>query len=640
MRLEAWGIRIDDSAGRPLAKTMPGAFLDVVIEAAATDFSPAALVALLKHPLTRLGQPAGVLRRTARALEIAAFRTLYLGRGLTGVAAALEAAEQQVEARERRGGAVQRLRQKDWQATHDLVGWLIEAYRPLVGLLADDKGHDLRDLVRAHVEVAEQLARQAEGDRSPGLWAEAAGDSAALFFTNLIDGTLPPLSLPAREYPDLYRGLVSRETVRPTVPLHPRLSIWGPFEARLQQPDVVILGALNDGTWPEQVEPGPWLNRPMRQTLGLPSPEERIGYAAHDFSMLMGAPVVVMTRALKADGVPAVASRWLLRLRALLDALDVTGALEPSEPWLAWAAWRQQAPPRRPARAPAPRPPVALRPRKLSVSAVETWMANPYAIFAREILKLEPLPMLGGEPDAALRGGIIHAALSEFALAHPGALPADTAAVLMAIAGARLERLTGNPRVAAFWLLRLERFADWFAGSEAARREGVTQSLVEVSGMSVLPGPAGPFTLTARADRIDVRGGAAIITDYKTGANLGRLRTDAEDGFAPQLVLEAAIALDNGFAGLTADRIAGLRYISASGGEPAGAEVELRSEDFAARAADARKGLERLIASFDDPGTPYRAVRRARFSYEYDDYAHLARAAEWAGNAGGNGEGE
>ena len=633
VRLEAWGIRVDDSAGRPLAKTMPGAFLDLVVEAAASEFAPAALVALIKHPLTRLGRPAGEMRRTARALEIAVFRTLYLGRGLEGVAAALDVAEQEVTGRERRGRAVERLREADWQAARDVVSGFQAAFAPLVAMFEQGRKRKLRELVRAHVETAEAIALMPEGDTAAGLWAEVAGDAASLFMTSLIDDNLPPLSLPAREYPDLYRSLISRETVRPKIPLHPRLSILGPLESRLQQPDVVILGSLNDGTWPELGDPGPWLNRPMRLQLGLPAPEEKIGYAAHDFAMAMGAETVVVTRALKVDGVPAVASRWLLRLGALLDALDIGDALQPGEPWVAWAHWRSHTPPPRPVAAPAPKPPVALRPRKLSVSSVETWMSNPYAIFAREILRLDPLPLLGMEPDAALRGSIVHGALAQFAKAHQGALPEDVAGALMAFARAELETLTGNPRVAAFWLMRLERFAAWFGETEASRREGVTQALVEVAGSTVLDGPAGPFTLTARADRIDVKAEGATITDYKAGASLQKLRKDADEGFAPQLALEAAIVLANGFAGLPATAIAGLRYISASGGEPAGAVVNLKSEDLVSLAKETRAGLERLIAAFDDPTTPYRAVRRARFSYDYDDYAHLARAAEWSGAA-------
>jgi ATP-dependent helicase/nuclease subunit B len=100
VRLEAWGVTADDSGGKPFGSTAIGAFLDLIVEAAARHFEPVALVSLLKHPLCRLGLPAAELARGLRALELAAFRAPYFGQGLEGVAAALERA--QADLRKRR----------------------------------------------------------------------------------------------------------------------------------------------------------------------------------------------------------------------------------------------------------------------------------------------------------------------------------------------------------------------------------------------------------------------------------------------------------------------------------------------------------------------------------------------------------
>ena len=283
-----------------------------------------------------------------------------------------------------------------------------------------------------------------------------------------------------------------------------------------------------------------------------------------------------------------------------------------------------------PVRAPEPRPPVAHRPRELSVTTIETWIANPYAVFARRILRLEPLPLLGERPGPALRGQIVHEALGQFAHRFPDILPKDIAKELMTIAEAVLADYTGNPRVAAFWAPRLARFAAWFAETEAARRTGMTKTVPEVGGKMVLAGPAGPFTLTARADRIDVGDGGAHHHRLQERARACRIwPSKAAGGEAPQLPLEAAIAAANGFANVPPGRVALLRYISTSGGEPPGQDVPLKVDDVAALARSAQEGLARLIAEFDRETTPYRAVRRARFKYDYDDYAHLARVAEW-----------
>jgi ATP-dependent helicase/nuclease subunit B len=637
IRLESWGIRVDDSAGRPFAKTVPGAFLELVAAAHFEGYAPATLMALLKHPLTRLGRDPFAIRRAARALEIAAFRTPFFGQGLDGVAAAIEQAQHDTVSGERRSRAVRRLWVEDWDAARDLVQSLKQAFQPLEAATAQRDAQTIADLARAHVAVAESLARLPDGDAAPSpLWLGEAGDAARKFFADLLDENLPKVHVPARDYPDLYRSLISGINVRPRVPVHPRLFIWGPFEARLQQTDVVVLGSLNDGTWPESSDPGPWLSRPMRGQLKLPSPEEKIGQAAHDFVTLLGAREVILTRAQKVDGVPAVPSRWLLRLQALLAGAGARDALKPPMPWLAWARQRDVIAQRPSIKCPEPRPPLEVRPRKLSVSRIEKFIGNPYAIFAREILGLEPLDPLGTEPGASLRGSIIHEALSIFAKAHPFSLPNDIEQTLAGMAQGILDDYRTHPRIAAFWVPRFLRFAQWFAETEAKRREDIERVVSETSGQLVFEAPGGPFTLTARADRIDVGLMGLVITDYKTGTPPNAKKVNS--GLAPQLPLEAAIALEAGFAHVPAGAIRTLRYIRASGGEPPGEEIDITCADVAVLAADTLNGLKKHIAQFDDPLTPYRPMRRQGFSYDFDEFAHLARVAEWSSNEGDGAE--
>jgi ATP-dependent helicase/nuclease subunit B len=596
----------------------------------AQRFEPVPLMALLKHPLCRLGLAPGETRRAAHVLEVVVLRATYLGRGLDDLAAALERAEGEMRARKVRQRAVRRLGAAEFKAARGLLARLAKAFAPMQTLLSGKGTASLQALARAHAATAEALTRPAgktEDAASP--WQDEAGETAALLFAGLMDPQLPPLDMPAADYPDFYRVLAESQSVRPRSPTHPRIFIWEPYESRLQQPDVVVLGSLNEGTWPQTPDPGPWLNRPMRQALGLPAPEERIGDAAHIFASLLGAERIYLTRAGKIDGAPTVPSRWLLRLKALLAGLD--RAAEPDRPWLAWAQARSRHDgPVEPVRAPEPRPPIAARPRRLSVTTVEKWIANPYTIFAGRILGLEPLPPLGRQPDAALRGQIVHAVLSRFAQRFPERLPDDVCQELLAEAEAALAELSGSARVAAFWTPRFARFAAWFAETEPGRRQGIVRSHAEIDGTMVLEGPAGRFTLTARADRIDAGEDGLVITDYKGGANLDPLVRRAKAGLAPQLALEAAIAAAGGFAGLQAGPVARLRYISTSGGEPPGRDWEVGVGDVAAHAASARAGLERLIAAFDDPQTPYRALRRARFGYDFDEFAHLARVAEWS----------
>jgi ATP-dependent helicase/nuclease subunit B len=363
-RLKRYDLAIDDSAGVPVARTVLGAFLDLVLGAVETKFAPPELMALLKHPLVLLGRPPAAIRAAARALERGAFRDIYVGQGLDGARAALLAARDETK-RHR-----PRISEQEQALALKLVEDLEAAFSPLTTLFEDGSQRQAAQFAEGHVEVAEALARDTGGS-SAGLWQGDAGEALSVLLAELIDAGRS-VTITAADYPPFYRSLIAGEVVRPRFSLHPRLFIWGPLEARLQQPDVVILGSLNEGVWPRPQESGPWLSRPMRETLGLSPPERRIGLAAHDFAQALGAGTVYLTRALKVDGVPTVPSRWLQRLDALVKASGLEHKIAPEQPWVEWARERDRAPGFAPALPPKPCPPVAARPRKLSVTRIET----------------------------------------------------------------------------------------------------------------------------------------------------------------------------------------------------------------------------------------------------------------------------
>ena len=632
-RLERWGLRVDDSAGRPLAKTPPGAFIDLIADALGNDFAPVPLLALLKHPLTRLGRTAAEIRHTARILELAAFRQPVTGRSIEAHRRTVARCRQRVRDGEYVHPNIKRLGNKDWQAVEKLLDDLESAARPLMVLLArPDAKLPIEVLVRAHIEVGQNFARDETGNDA-ALWRGSAGEALADLIAALLSDASAGVELTPTEYPDFYRALVFGVPVRETAPAHPRIFIWGPLEARLQRPDTVILGGLNEGTWPATVESDPWLSRPMRAEIGLSAPERRIGLSAHDVAQLLGVESVFLTRSEKVAGAPTVASRWLLRLDAVLRVLGMEKALKPADPWLDWATARDIAEPAPPVPAPAPTPPLGARPRQLSVTRIETWMANPYAIFARDILRLYPLDALAGDPDAALRGTLVHDALMAFALRYPDRLPDDISGALMRIADELFGALGDQARIEAFWRGQMMHFASWFAATEPARRNDIAEVHAETRGQLELEGPV-DFTLTARADRIDVgHDDALVIYDYKTGAPPSQ--SQVENSFAPQLSLEAAIAMAGGFENVPAGPVSRLAYIRArgygEGGEERDASNRLAPETLA---DEAMRHLTRLVGDYARDSQPYRALRRSGFSYRYDDYAHLARVREWQAGGG------
>ena len=482
----------------------------------------------------------------------------------------------------------------------------------------------------AHIQMAEALACDDETDGASRLWAKDAGEAAANFVAELKEagGTLENIT--GADYPALLETLMAGRMVRPRYGRHPRLHIWGLLEARLQQADVMILGGLNDDTWPPEAKASPWMSRPMMAKFGLPAPERRIGLAAHDFAQAFAAPDVVLTRSIRVDGTPQVASRWLLRLDSVLEKNGFEPGFAAAEPWLAWVGALDTPDQSRQVSEPRPSPPLDARPRQLSVTQVENLFRDPYAIYARHILGLKPLPPIDSEPGAADRGIIIHDVLHEFLERYRDALPADGEKKLLEIGRDVFNQSQVPPGVEAFWWPRFERIAEWFIAYEKDRRKAGFRNLAgEITGRMVINGPAGPFTLTARADRIDQRDDIGLaVMDYKTG--LAPSAAQVEKQFAPQLPLEAAIAQFGGFEKLNAGTVAQLVYLSLSGGKNPGEERVLKL-DVEATINDTLKGLAGMIAQYDDPAMPYLSQPRPMLLKYTGDYDHLARILEWRG---------
>ncbi len=609
--LRRWDIEIDDSGGTNLVLTAPGSFLRLIAAMVGSGFAPAPLLSVLKHPLAAAGTSTAHLRREARRLERMVLRGPRPGAGIDGLRTALGAHED-----------------GDVGEVSQLIDRLEAITAPLVAAFAMGT-QPLGDLLAAHIAVAEGLAATDREQGPERLWTGDAGEILSQFVAELRDAADLLKPMPPVSYAPLLESLMAGRTVRPRFGSHPRLAILGLLEARLQHADLVVLGGLNEGVWPPDPQPDPWLSRPMRESFGLPLPERRIGLTAHDFVQAFAAPEIFLTRAAKSEGQPSVPSRWLTRLDAVLRGAGDEDALVATEsPWRdLWALLNR---PDRPITlAPtAPCPPLSARPRQLSVTQVETWMRDPYSIYARHILRLRPLDPIDADPGAADRGTFIHVALDRFVATYPDELPHDAIQQLLAFGETAFGASLGRPTVRAFWWPRFVRIAHWFLAREAVRRGDIVRSASEVKGRLTIEGPEGPFILSAIADRVDrLSAGSYEIIDYKTGA-VPR-RSDVNLGFSSQLCLEAAILHAGGFEAIPAGPVARLAYWRLSGGETPGREHPL-SGDTDALSVAAIDGLRDLVAIFDDPATPYAATPRPEWAPRYNDYAHLARILEWS----------
>ena len=623
--LRRWGLEVDDSAGMPLANTTVGSFLTACLDVVDRDFAPVPLLALLKHPLAGLGWSRPHLRHVAAQFEIEVLRGIRPPAGLSGLRQKAEAVDKELQ--KHKGAGLDR-------ELFELLDRLDAAFQPYL----DKDVSTPSDLVRAHIELLEALSEsQADGAKLSGagrLWVGEAGEAAALFLGELLEEADDLGTLAREDYPAFFDVLLQSRIVRPHRGVHPRAYVWGPLEARLQSADVVILGGLNEKSWPQLADADPWLSRPMRAALGMSQPERRIGQSAHDFVQLASAGHVYLTRSLKVDGAPTVASRWLMRLENMLEGLKSKSLLEPGRPYLAWAEQLDRPTRFLPVEAPRPTPPIAARPRQLSVTEIETWLRDPYAIYGRRVLRLRPLDALDLPVGPFERGTAIHEALERFLGSHMDDLPDEALDVLLEEGGKAFAAAGASEEVLAFWLPRFERLAAWFIAFEEEQRERARPLVLEAKGRLTLSAPHDDFVLTARGDRFDLfsgkgkeRKGGVGVYDYKTGQPPSLPQIEAL--LAPQLPLEALVAEGGGFEGLSKVRVEEIGYIRVSGGREPG-EFMAYSEGLSELVEIAKEALEGFITAYDNPEMPYLSRVMPMFDTRIGPYDHLARVREWS----------
>jgi ATP-dependent helicase/nuclease subunit B len=645
--LARWNLGFDDSGGDALMDTAGGIFARLVAEAAARELEPPTLLAVLKHPLCRLGAEQGIFWKATGVLELALLRGTRPPGGSSGLKRDL--ARFRIELEKLRAGETSslhpaeprtRLRDADLDDADRLISRLQTALAPLESL-NPAKPHDFTELALHHRNVLIELSRDDHGVAI--VFDGPQGSALATAFDELLGGPQSGLMVQLSDYPEVFQTAFADRMARRAEGADVQLKIYGPLEARLTQSDRVIIGGLVEGVWPPAPRIDPWLSRPMRHELGLDLPERRIGLSAHDFAQLLGADEVILSHAAKVDGAPAVASRFLHRLEAVAGEARWSAAKSAGQRYVRFANQLDAPEKVVPVAQPAPRPPRAVRPLKLSVTEIEDWLRDPYTIYAKHILRLAPLDPVDMPLSAADRGSAIHETIGEFTQTFATSLPRDPAGVLRGIGQKYFAPLMQRPEARALWWPRFLRIAKWFLGWEIGRRDRLAAIHAEIRGEMPIPiDHDRTFVLSARADRIERRGdGTFAILDYKTGQPpTGK---QVRMGLSPQLTLEAAILRQGGFPGIPAgSSVSDLVYVRLSGNSPPGEERRLelkirqgdkaQSPDDAADYAHAQ--LAALIRKFEDENEPYTSLNLSMWANRYGQYDDLARIKEWSAKGG------
>jgi ATP-dependent helicase/nuclease subunit B len=497
--LRRWNIEADDSAGRPLAQTAAGRLLLLLAEVAAEEAAPVSLMALLEHPLVRSGETRGGWLDNVRAFEL----KLRGPRPAPGLAPLKEVAGK---------ADVER-----WW------GGVAAIFEPLMS-------QDRQPLA----ELLDKLAVAAEALCGEGIWAREDGRALSALAEDLrLHAAEAGFAIDPGELPAALRDAMERVAVRPPYGGHPRVAIYGLLEARMTRAELVICAGLNEGTWPATPSLDPLLPPAVLRALGVPGADFRIGLSAHDLAGLLGAPEVVLSRAGRDAQGPAIPSRFLLRVKALLGQDLGKGHEEREMVALARALDDGEPAPLYPR--PEPRPSAEQRLVRVSVTGLDRLRSDPYQFYASEILQLGELDPLDAEPTPQWRGTAAHKVLETW---H------NTGRPMREIADEVLAEMNHHPLMRALWRPRLMKALEWVA-AEIAGNPGRLPALIEEKGEWTYRG----VLIRGKADRIDrLPDGTLAVVDYKTGQPPSGKQV--EKGYALQLGTTGLMVRHGAFAGL------------------------------------------------------------------------------------------
>ena len=576
--LGRWNLAFDDSGGDALMDTSAGIFARLAAEAAAKQLEPPTLLALLKHPLLRLGGAQGAFKGAVETLEMALLRGTRPQAGSDGLAQ--DFSRFRTELAKLRNGETSslhyseprtKLKDKEFDQARGLIASLHTALAPLESLAAS-KPHDLAELAERHRNVLIELSRDEHG--VPEIFEGQQGSALASAFDDLLgEGSPSGLMVELGDYPEVFQTTFGDRIVRRPESANAQLHIYGQLEARLTQSDRVILGGLVEGVWPPAPRIDPWLSRPMRHELGLDLPERRIGLSAHDFVQLLGTGDVILSHAAKAGGAPTVASRFLHRLEAVAGEAHWETAKAAGKKYVRSLHRRTGRPNKvKPIPQPAPKPPRATRPQRLSVTAIEDWLRDPYTIYANiSSTGSRSIPSTCHcRPPIAVRRSMKRSASSPRISRET--FPPIRSAYCASIGARYFAPLMERPEARALWWPRFQRIAQWFSEWEAARRGDMSlrsrpRSRARSRSRSIM----GANSSSPRAPTASSAAPTAVSSSSTTRPVHPPTGKQVRMGLSPQLTLEAAILREGGFEGIDAGTSVGeLVYVRLSGNNPPG----------------------------------------------------------------------
>lgn len=574
--------------------TLPGTLFLLIIKLLIDKrFSIVDLLAMLKHPLCNLG----FTDRNYLKQSIAKFELKYCrGRNIINSM----------------NGLIEIFRIEQDVTIIDLLTPLLAAIQPLIKALSD-KSTTLATILEVHSKVAidlsldsqqnSQFFNSEEGNQLKDILEHIKINAQSMFLINY------------HNYNDFITDILSNEYFKYLMTGASNISINNFTEARFKKYDMVVLGCLNEGDFPKNNHMDNLLDNFILHKLNLNLAAQNINDAAYDFMLQLQNTKIILSRTENINNNKMIASRFLTKLMAKLgndidkEAKNQTTIYAQRKP--SFLAYNYID----------PCPPIALRPRILSVTQIEDLVRDPYHIYVQKILKLKRIDPIEQNSSSTDFGQITHKIIERITvegLNYKQAL--DYSKSLLSDYAVQLYNFN-------LWWPTIKKMIDWIITYNKQQIDLGIKIYSEVTGTVKLQIAKEIFCITAKADRIELDDqGRATIIDFKTGM----VPSDKEIkmGLSPQLTLEALIALKGGFNSLNIAGINMLKYISLKGHENVIEEKIVKIKNMHEFINDIEVWLINLIKLFNIDGISYISSPNPKYQKIYNDYLYLSRLVE------------
>lgn len=513
-KLEKWGININNSANNYLIFSEFFNFLLLIFKFFNEDFSASNLLSILKNPFIRYGFNNESYQKNLSLFELEILRKNNKFNNLQEILKFIDKS------------------QNDNLKNNLFFNKIFNIFNEFQDFFLKKNKINLLEIIANNLEIAQKLI---SNDQNNSKIVDFEGYNEFLeFFSELTNLDLN-FEIQLSDYVKILNLLISgKKFENKNKNYHPEIHIFSNIEARLINPDILIIPNLSDGDFPNFSNFDNWLSSKMRDDFGMSSNLRKIAISAFDFCNYIENKKVFLTRSYLKDNSPTEKSRFLLKLELICESNNLK--LDDGKKYKNWLNILNNSQKIIQNHQINPNPEICWRRFNFSVTDIAKWLKNPYYIYCKRILKLKKLDEVENNLSNIEFGNFVHEVLEKYLKKEGKITKYSSLNEVSLFAEKVFTKYFNKLEDKLIWWPRFQDIADYFLKREKYIYNEILQNFTEIEVSLKIK----DIKIKTKIDRIIVKkSGEIIIIDYKTGAVPSKKNVTL--GFEPQLSLESII---------------------------------------------------------------------------------------------------